>query len=75
MHNSQESLGARIRRLRTGLEISKAELARRAGVDSGGRLVSHWEADAGSPHADTIPDLAGALGVSCDYLLKGEPDA
>lgn len=69
-----ETLAERIKRLRTALGLTQAELAMRAGAPSGRAIVNSWESGT-QPAAKWIPGLADALGVSCDELLKGKgPD-
>lgn len=60
-------LGARIEAARKGAGITKAELARRAGVDWG--TIHRWEMSSSAPDADNLARLARGCGVTVDELL------
>lgn len=38
------------------------------------RAVNRWENDRNAPHADVLPAIAGALGVTVDELYQEEAD-
>ena len=66
------SFGHHLRALREQAGLSRAGLARRAGV-----LVStlrHWENDRGFPGVPAILRLAEALGVPAERLAEGVQD-
>lgn len=65
----QETIGARIRRLRMAAGISQGELQRRSGVSQ--RMISFYERDESHPSIPSGVALATALGVSADYLFTG----
>lgn len=60
-------LGARIAAARVAAGITKAELARRAGVDWG--TIHRWETSTSAPDADNMARLARGCGVTVDELL------
>jgi SOS-response transcriptional repressor LexA len=60
----------RIRERRQALGISQTELGRRAGVTL--KQVWKWEVGRDVPSAVRIESIAAALGVSPDWLLRGE---
>ncbi|MGD0094347.1 MAG: S24 family peptidase, partial [Planctomycetota bacterium] len=60
----------RIRERRQALGISQTELGRRAGVTL--KQVWKWEVGIDVPSAIRIESIAAALGVSSDWLLRGE---
>lgn len=64
-------IGDRIKELRTKRRLSQGELGNRVGVES--TIISRWETNRVRPSQKYIVKLAGALGVSTDYLL-GETD-
>ncbi|HEY3375340.1 MAG TPA: helix-turn-helix transcriptional regulator [Candidatus Aquicultor sp.] len=64
------SIGSRIRTRREGLGFTQKELAAR--VDVTDQLISLWELDRRSPSAEKLADLSNTLGVTTDYLIKGE---
>jgi transcriptional regulator with XRE-family HTH domain len=57
-----ESLGAKLRHLRTDRELTIAQLAKRAGVSSG--LISQIERGNSNPSIRTLQRLRAALGVN-----------
>ncbi len=65
-----KELGNKIARKRKDLGMTQAEFAERMSVTR--QTVSRWEAGAVLPDIDRIGEIAGLLGVSCDYLLKDE---
>ena len=68
----QESLGARLRRLRIEADLSPGALAAAIQTPSGRSLVAAWEADRAVPSSRWAVPLADALGVSVRYLLTGQ---
>ena len=64
-----ETLGERVRRLRTSRGLTSVALGKRVGVSN--VSVHHWETDSRSPTSDKFQALARALGVTTDYLLTG----
>lgn len=65
-------LGARIAALRRDNEMSQADLAKILKISPS--TVGMYEQGRREPSADMLVALAGALGVSVDYLLTGNPD-
>ena len=63
-------LGGKIARKRKELGLTQTEFAQRLSVTR--QTVSRWEAGSALPDIEKIADIAGILGVSCDYLLKDE---
>jgi transcriptional regulator with XRE-family HTH domain len=66
------SFGEHLRRLREGAGLSRAELARRAGVPAG--TLRNWEADRGFPAMPAALRLAEALGVPVERFAEGVGD-
>jgi transcriptional regulator with XRE-family HTH domain len=66
------SFGLHLRALREGAGLSRAELARRAGVPAG--TLAHWEGDRGFPGLPALLRLAGALSVPVERLAEGVED-
>jgi transcriptional regulator with XRE-family HTH domain len=64
--------GQHLRTLREGAGLSRAELARRAGVPAG--TLRHWEGDRGFPGLPALLRLAGALGVPVERIAEGVED-
>lgn len=60
--DGSESLGAKLRHLRTARELTIAQLAERAGVSSG--LISQIERGNSNPSIKTLQRLRAALGVN-----------
>jgi transcriptional regulator with XRE-family HTH domain len=58
--------------LREGAGLSRAELARRAGVPAS--TLRNWEGDRGFPTLAALYGLAGALGVTVERLAEGVDD-
>ncbi|WP_329955992.1 helix-turn-helix domain-containing protein [Rhodococcoides fascians] len=58
---------ARLTSLREGKGMSRADLARRAGL--GGATVQQWEAGTRSPQVDTLALVAKTLGVTMGDLV------
>ncbi len=63
-------LGIKIAEKRKILGMTQIEFAERMHVTR--QTVSRWEAGTAMPDIDKIGEIAGILGVSCDYLLKDE---
>lgn len=63
-------VGAQIRKARLAKGLSQAELGKR--VRSDGRSISNYERGVSLPSAEAVVRLAEVLGVSCDYLLRGD---
>ena len=68
-----ETLGERIRRVRLRYGMSQAELARRIKI-SGNSLNKIEAGETPDPRASRIKAIADVLGVTTDYLLRGEDD-
>jgi transcriptional regulator with XRE-family HTH domain len=66
------SFGQHLRSLREGAGLSRAELARRAGVPVS--TLRNWEGDRGMPGIPAAVRLAEALGVPVDRLAEGVDD-
>lgn len=63
-------LGRKIAGKRKDLGMTQSEFAEKMSVTR--QTVSRWEAGTVMPDVDKIGDIAGILGVSCDYLLKDD---
>ena len=68
-----EIFADRIRRRTDELEISLAEVARRAGISD--RSLSHYLGGRSEPNLATLIRLAGVLGTTPNDLLGIEPKA
>jgi transcriptional regulator with XRE-family HTH domain len=66
------SFGQHLRRLREGAGLSRAELARRAGVPAS--TLRGWETDRGFPALPAALRLAEALGVPVERFAEGVED-
>jgi transcriptional regulator with XRE-family HTH domain len=66
------SFGQYLRALREKARLSRAELARRAGVPAS--TLRNWEDDRGFPGLPVLPRLAEALGVQVERLAEGVED-
>jgi transcriptional regulator with XRE-family HTH domain len=66
------SFGGHLRALRDRKGLSRAELARRAGVPAA--TLRNWENDRGFPTLAALYGLAGALGVTVERLAEGVDD-
>jgi transcriptional regulator with XRE-family HTH domain len=66
------SFGQHLRALRNEAGLSRAELARRAGVPVS--TLRNWENDRGFPSVAAGLRLAGALGVPVGRLAEGVED-
>ncbi len=65
-------LGRRIRKQRTQLNWTQAELAERVNVSTS--FIGHVERGTRKASLETLVSLANALNVSLDYLLAGSLD-
>lgn len=61
-----KKLGKRIFELRSGIEMTQAELGALVGVSK--YAVSNWERGKGSPTADHLPKIAKALKTDVSSL-------
>lgn len=68
MANISEKLGANIRRIREGKELSQSDLCKKLKVDRA--YVSNLEGGKSNPTLQTLERLAKALGVSISELLQ-----
>lgn len=68
MKDDAKKLGENLKKLRIKKDISQIELARILGVDRS--FVSNIENGKNNPTLSTITNLAKALGVSTNELLK-----
>ncbi len=64
------TIGEKIAKLRTSLDISQEQLAERVSVSR--QAVSKWEMDQSLPQIDKVLLLCELFGVSADALLKDE---
>ena len=67
------NLAERILTLRKARNMSQEELAEQVGVSR--QAVGKWESGQSQPDLDKVIALSEFFGVSCDYLLKGDPQA
>lgn len=58
-----------LRSLRAAARMSRAELGRRAGCTD--RAIKHYETGNREPAGGVLIGMAGALGVSAEYLWSG----
>lgn len=65
----EPSIGARISRARTDRGLTQAALAQRLGVRQ--QTVAAWESGDNTPPTERLADLAAALDVSVDHLVRG----
>lgn len=66
-----DSLGAKLKTLRTNLGLSRAEVAQRAGVSVS--LVAQIENGRAHPSLETLQRLSDVLGISPCYLIVENP--
>jgi transcriptional regulator with XRE-family HTH domain len=71
--HGSESLGAKLRHLRTARELTIAQLAKRAGVSSG--LISQIERGNSNPSIKTLQRLRAVLGVNLWEFLDAPATA
>lgn len=65
-----QKTGAFIARLRKEKDLTQAALGEKLGVSN--RTVSKWENGDGLPDVSILPQLADALDITVDELLRGE---
>lgn len=65
-----ETLGVRLRRLRSSKKITQQKLADAIGVSK--TSVIYWEKDENTPKHDSLTALAKVLGTSTDWLTSGK---
>lgn len=63
-------LGRKIAKGRKNKGLTQTEFAEKMSVTR--QTVSRWEAGTVLPDIDKVGDIAGILGVSCDYLLRDD---
>jgi transcriptional regulator with XRE-family HTH domain len=66
--NSAKKLGANIKKIRTAKNMTQGDICRKLEVDRA--YMSNIESGNKNPTLSTITNLAKALGVSVDELLK-----
>lgn len=66
-------IGAHVRALREGKQLTQAELAALVGLHQA--TIANIENDVKRPSVQTLVALAAVLGVTTDSLLQGEPVA
>lgn len=64
------TLGQRISDSRRALSLTQDQLAEKLGVSS--QAVSKWENDLSCPDIFLLPQLCDLLGVTLDFLLRGD---
>lgn len=67
-----ETLGVRLKRLRTSKKITQQKLADAIGVSK--TSVIYWEKDENTPKHDSLTALAKVLGTTTDWLTSGKED-
>ena len=65
-----ETVGERITRLRIGLDLSKKQLASKAGVSPAN--ITNWEQDRYGVSGKHLEGLASALKTTPSYILSGD---
>lgn len=65
-----QNMGKRIAELRKKSGMTQSSLAQRLEISD--RTVSKWESGQGYPDITMLPKIAGAFGVSVDYLMLGQ---
>jgi transcriptional regulator with XRE-family HTH domain len=68
MKDSSKKLGENLKKIRTNKNITQTELAEKLGVDKS--FVSNLENGKNNPTLSTITNIAQALEVSVNELLK-----
>ena len=68
MDNSAKKLGDNIKRIRLAKDMTQGDLCRKLEVDRA--YMSNIESGKKNPTLSTITNIAKALGVSVDQLLK-----
>ena len=66
----EDTLGARIAKMRKAKNLTQEALAEKLGVSA--QAVSKWENDQSCPDVMLLPKLASALDTTADILLTGE---
>lgn len=69
----QETLGARIAKMRKAKSLTQEGLAEQLGVSA--QAVSKWENDQSCPDVMLLPRLASVLDTTTDVLLTGDAPA
>lgn len=69
---TQETIGARIAKLRKQQNLTQDALAEKLNVSP--QAVSKWENDVSCPDISLLPKLAKTLNVTTDMLLSGEEE-
>lgn len=69
MARKYRTLGTRIRHARQVRELTQVELAARLSVKQ--EHVSKWERDTRTPRLWSLAQIADALDVSLDFLVRG----
>ena len=70
MHFDRMAYGERIKRLRTGRELTQEQLAEKIKVSS--RTVSRWETGSNMPDISLLAELAELYDVSIPEIIDGE---
>lgn len=70
--NTKQTLGALIAENRKQKGMTQLELAAQLGVTD--KAVSKWERDLACPDINTLPALAGALGLTLDELMQSRSE-
>lgn len=65
-----KDVGVRLKAAREALELSAAELCRRAKIPPNN--YGNWEGGFARPSVDAAQKLADQLGVTLDYIYKGD---
>lgn len=66
-----DSFGKRLEKARKDKGYTQEDLANKL-EKKNNKTISNWENDLSKPHADDLLLLANLLGVSIDWLMKGE---
>jgi len=64
------TIGSRIKSLRTSLKLRQADIASKIGVSA--VAVGNWERGENEPSGSNLLDLARTLNTSADFLITGE---
>jgi len=64
-----ETLGARLRRIRTGMKLDESTLARLVGLSP--HAIRQYEADVGNPSTTLLHRIAAVLHTSVAHLIEG----
>ena len=70
MTDSLRDFGKRVKESRLAIDLTQAELAKRAGLQES--WISHFEVGRRKPSIRNLLKLSDALNVSADYLLGRE---